>query len=85
MTQWMAAFKGELTWIGYGKVTPEDEMQHLPPIPNGVLTLSDISYAVTKENPSREKVLGENIIYARHYTFNSDVNKMFQYVFSRFK
>lgn len=85
MTQWLAAFKGELTWIGYGKVTPEDEMQHLPPIPNGVLTLSDISYAVTKENPSREKVLGENIIYARHYTFNSDVNKMFQYVFSRFK
>lgn len=84
-TQWLAVLKGELTWIGYGKKAPEDEIQHLPAIPKGVLTLTDIAYAVTKEIPSKEKLLGENIIYARHYTFNADVNKMFQYVFSRFK
>jgi hypothetical protein len=85
MGQWLAVLKGELTWIGYGKETSQDEKQNLPSIPDGVLTLSDISFAINKENPSKEKVLGGNIIYARHYTLNADVNKLFQYVFSRFK
>jgi hypothetical protein len=85
MGQWLAVLKGELTWIGYGNETLQDEKQHLPSIPDGVLTLSEISYAINKKNPSQEKVSGENIIYARHYTFNADVNKLFQYVFSRFK
>ena len=85
MGEWLAVLKGERTWIGYGKRTFQDEKQNLPSIPDGILTLSDISYAINKEDPSKEKVMGENIIYARHYTFNADVNKMFQYVFSRFK
>jgi len=85
MGEWLAVLKGERTWIGYGKGTLQDEKQNLPSIPDGILTLSNISYAINKENPSKEKVLGENIIYARHYTFNADVNKLFQYVFSRFK
>ncbi len=85
MGEWLAVLKGERTWIGYGKGTLQDEKQNLPSIPDGILTLSNILYAINKENPSKEKVLGENIIYARHYTFNADVNKLFQYVFSRFK
>jgi hypothetical protein len=85
MGEWLAVLKGERTWIGYGKETLQDQRQNLPSIPDGILTLSDISYAINKKNPSKEKVLGENIIYARHYTFNADVNKMFQYVFSRIK
>ena len=85
MGQWLAVLKGELTWIGYGNETLQDEKQHLPSIPDGVLTLSEISYAINKKNPSQEKVSGENIIYARQYTFNADVNKLFQYVFSSFK
>ena len=85
MGQWLAVLKGERTWIGYGKETLQDEKQNLPSIPDGILTLSDISYAFNKENPSKEKVLAENIIYARHYTINADVNKLFQYVFSRIK
>jgi hypothetical protein len=85
MGEWLAVLKGERTWIGYGKETLQDQKQNLPSIPDGILTLSDISYAINKKNPSKEKVLGENIIYARHYTFNADVNKMFQYVFSRIK
>jgi hypothetical protein len=85
MRQWLSVLKGELTWIGYGKEISQDEKYNLPSIPDGVLTLSDILYAINKENPSKEKVLGGNIIYARHYTFNADVNKLFQYVFSRFK
>jgi hypothetical protein len=85
MGEWLAVLKGERTWIGYGKETLQDQKQNLPSIPDGILTLSDISYAINKKNPSKEKVLGENIIYARHYTINADVNKLFQYVFSRFK
>jgi hypothetical protein len=85
MGRWFTVLKGERTWIGYGKITSNDEKHSLPPIPEGVLTLSDISYALNKKYPSEEKVLGENIIYARHYTFNTDVNNLFQYVFSRFK
>lgn len=83
--EWLAVLKGERTWIGYGKEMMGDEQQYLPPIPEGVLTLTDIAYAVTKETLSKEKILGEHLIYARHYTFNTDVNKMFQYIFSRFK
>jgi GT2 family glycosyltransferase len=82
--QLITVLKGERTWIGYGKITSKDENNSLPPIPEGVLTLSEISHAVNKRIPSEEKVLVENIIYARHYTFNADVNKLFQYVFSRF-
>ena len=85
MGQWLAVLKGDLTWIGYGKETLQDEKHNLPSIPDGVLTLSEISYAINKKKPSQEKVSGENIIYARHYTLNADVNKLFQYVFSRFK
>ena len=85
MGQWLAVLKGDLTWIGYGKETLQDEKHNLPSIPGGVLTLSEISYAINKKKPSQEKVSGENIIYARHYTFNADVNNLFQYVFSRFK
>jgi hypothetical protein len=85
MGRWFTVLKGERTWIGYGKITSNDEKHSLPPIPEGVLTLSEISYALNKKYPSEEKVLGENIIYARHYTFNTDVNNLFQYVFSRFK
>ena len=85
MGRWFTVLKGERTWVGYGKITSNDEKHSLPPIPEGVLTLSEISYVVNKRIPSEEKVLVENIIYARHYTFNADVNKLFQYVFSRFK
>ncbi|MDP4814621.1 MAG: hypothetical protein NWR79_09150, partial [Saprospiraceae bacterium] len=85
MGEWLAVLKGERTWIGYGKGTLQDEKQNLPLIPDGVLTLCEILSVINKEKPSKEKVLGENIIYARHYTFNADVNKLFQYVFSRFK
>jgi hypothetical protein len=85
MGQWVTVLKGERTWIGYGKITSSDEKHSLPSIPESVLTLSEISYAVNKRIPSEEKVLAENIIYARHYTFNADVNKLFLYVFSRFK
>jgi len=83
--QWVTVLKGERTWIGYGKITSGDEKHSLPSIPESVLTLSEISYVVNKRIPSEEKVMAENIIYARHYTFNADVNKLFQYVFSRFK
>jgi hypothetical protein len=83
--QWVTVLKGEKTWIGYGKITSGDEKHNLPPLPGSVLTLSEISYAVNKRLPSEEKVIAENIIYARHYTFNVDVNKLFQYAFSRFK
>ncbi|MFO0469396.1 MAG: glycosyltransferase family 2 protein [Bacteroidota bacterium] len=82
--QLITVLKGERTWIGYGKITSKDENNSLPTIPEGVLTLSEISHAVNKRIPSEEKVLVENIIYARHYTFNADENKLFQYVFSRF-
>jgi GT2 family glycosyltransferase len=83
--QWVTVLKGEKTWIGYGKITSGDEKNSLPSIPECVLTLSEISYAVNKKIPTEEKVIVENIIYARHYTFNADVNKLFQYAFSRFK
>lgn len=82
---WLAVLKGDLTWIGYGKTSFDDEKQNLPPVREGVISLSEISFAVNKRLPSNEKVMLENIIYARHYTFNVDVNNMFQYVFSRFK
>lgn len=82
---WLTVLKGDLTWIGYGKTSFDEEKQNLPPVREGVISLSEISFAVHKRLPSNEKVMLENIIYARHYTFNVDVNNMFQYVFSRFK
>lgn len=75
--------KGEMTWFGYGKIVRKEE-NNLPHIQEGVLSITSILFSKNKTNLPQEKITRANNIYARHYTFNTDVNMLFQYILSRF-
>jgi hypothetical protein len=75
--------KGEMTWFGYGKIIGEEE-NNLPHIPDGVWSLTSVLFSKNKMNVTQDKITRANSIYARHYTFNTDVNMLFQYILSRF-
>jgi len=78
-----AVLKGEMTWFGYGKIIGEEE-NNLPHIPDGVWSLTSVLFSRNKMNLTQDKITRANSIYARHYTFNTDVNMLFQYILSRF-
>lgn len=75
--------KGEKTWFGYGKINGIVE-NNLPEIKEGIIDISSIWFGSNKRKPTQEQTLRANSIYARNYTFNTDVNMLIQYILRRF-
>ena len=78
-----AVVKGKKTWFGYGKINGSVE-NNLPEIKEGIVDITSIWFGRKNENLTQEQILKANSIYARSYTFNSDVNMLFQYILRRF-
>lgn len=74
--------KGEKTWFGY-RVSGQVKSEELPEIPNSVYAISSILFK--EAEPSIEKIRRANIIYARHYDFNTDVNMLFKCIIRQIK
>lgn len=79
----ISVWKGDMTWFGYGELTDATE-NNLPFLPKGVITVSSILFSQKMEVPSQEQILRANTVYARHYTFHTDVNMLFQYLLKWF-